>query len=118
MTMDCPFVVACLFRPEQILVLAQIHKATADIPFNLKSWKEQPLHPKEMSEATVEWVFVADLLNFSFWSADYEVGEPLNFRISEQRNSSRVATRGVRGKYMYIFVLSYSTESLAVFIRL
>ncbi|XP_003738070.1 queuosine salvage protein [Galendromus occidentalis] len=50
-----------------------IHEATASNPYDLKAWKEAGLHPKEMSDATVEWIFVVDLLNFSFWSPTYQV---------------------------------------------
>ncbi|XP_025108209.1 LOW QUALITY PROTEIN: queuosine salvage protein-like [Pomacea canaliculata] len=40
--------------------------------FSVKMWKEHPLNPKTMDEAAVKWVFLADTLNFSFWSASDE----------------------------------------------
>ncbi|KAL5014040.1 hypothetical protein ScPMuIL_008310 [Solemya velum] len=40
--------------------------------YSLQSWCEHELNPKSMDKAAVEWVFVADTLNFSFWSADSE----------------------------------------------
>ena len=55
------------------LLVSQIHEATTHTPYDLKSWKRHALHPKEMNEATVEWIFVADLLNFSFWASSYQV---------------------------------------------
>ncbi|XP_011670677.2 queuosine salvage protein [Strongylocentrotus purpuratus] len=36
--------------------------------YSIKSWKENALHPKTMTDATVDWIFVLDTLNFSFWS--------------------------------------------------
>ncbi|KAK7503415.1 hypothetical protein BaRGS_00005336 [Batillaria attramentaria] len=38
--------------------------------FSVKMWKEHELNPKTMDKAAVDWVFLADTLNFSFWSAD------------------------------------------------
>ena len=35
--------------------------------YSLKAWKEEEVHPKEMTETTVDWIFVVDSLNFSFW---------------------------------------------------
>ncbi|XP_071082919.1 queuosine 5'-phosphate N-glycosylase/hydrolase-like [Haliotis cracherodii] len=38
--------------------------------YGVRSWRENELHPKTMDEAAVNWVFVADALNFCFWSQD------------------------------------------------
>ncbi|KAK7101900.1 queuosine 5'-phosphate N-glycosylase/hydrolase-like isoform X2 [Littorina saxatilis] len=38
--------------------------------FDVKTWKEHPLNPKTSDKAAVDWVFLADTLNFSFWSED------------------------------------------------
>jgi len=38
--------------------------------YSIKSWKEHELNPKTMDEAALNWIFFADTLNFSFWSAD------------------------------------------------
>ncbi|XP_050413075.1 Q-nucleotide N-glycosylase 1 isoform X2 [Patella vulgata] len=38
--------------------------------FSVKSWKEHELNPKTMDKAAVDWVFLADTLNFSFYSDD------------------------------------------------
>ncbi|XP_041457942.1 queuosine salvage protein-like isoform X2 [Lytechinus variegatus] len=40
--------------------------------YSIKSWKEHTLHPKTMTDATVDWIFVMDTLNFSFWSETNE----------------------------------------------
>lgn len=33
-------------------------------------WKEHKLHPKNMTKETVDWIFLLDCLNFSFWVED------------------------------------------------
>lgn len=35
--------------------------------YSFTSWKEWPLHPKAMDESALNWIFVVDTLNFSFW---------------------------------------------------
>ena len=47
--------------------LAALHSQGA---FSLKRWRqENPLHFQEMSDDCVQWVFLVDCLNFSFWSS-------------------------------------------------
>ncbi|KAJ4354674.1 uncharacterized protein N0V89_006411 [Didymosphaeria variabile] len=36
--------------------------------YSTKTWAEHELHPKAKDEATVNFIFTMDLLNFSFWS--------------------------------------------------
>jgi len=36
--------------------------------YSTKTWKMHPLNPKVADESAVEWIFLVDLLNFSFWS--------------------------------------------------
>ncbi|EPE07576.1 hypothetical protein F503_00298 [Ophiostoma piceae UAMH 11346] len=36
--------------------------------YSTSTWAEHELHPKTRDESTVEFIFVMDLLNFSFWS--------------------------------------------------
>ncbi|CEP10503.1 hypothetical protein [Parasitella parasitica] len=36
--------------------------------YSTKTWNEHPLHPKTADCKTVDWIFLVDLLNFSFWS--------------------------------------------------
>ena len=35
--------------------------------YSVKNWRKHELHPKELNEATVNWIFLLDTLNFSFW---------------------------------------------------
>ena len=35
--------------------------------YSVKTWRKHELHPKELSKATVNWIFFLDTLNFSFW---------------------------------------------------
>ncbi|KAL7751059.1 hypothetical protein RI367_003639 [Sorochytrium milnesiophthora] len=32
------------------------------------TWKSHPMHPSSATAATVEWIFLLDLMNFCFWS--------------------------------------------------
>jgi hypothetical protein len=36
--------------------------------YSTETWSEHDLHPKAKDEATLNFIFVMDLLNFSFWS--------------------------------------------------
>lgn len=36
--------------------------------YSTQAWSEHELHPKAKDEATLDFIFVMDLLNFSFWS--------------------------------------------------
>jgi len=36
--------------------------------YSPKAWAQNELHPKSKDEATVNFIFTLDLLNFSFWS--------------------------------------------------
>ncbi|KAL1972967.1 hypothetical protein VTN31DRAFT_6509 [Thermomyces dupontii] len=38
--------------------------------YSIKTWAQHELHPKTKNEATVNFVFTMDLLNFSFWSTE------------------------------------------------
>jgi hypothetical protein len=37
-------------------------------PYDTSTWSTHELHPKSKSIKTVEWIFLIDLLNFSFFS--------------------------------------------------
>src|SRR5271163_4863711 len=37
-------------------------------PYDTATWSTHILHPKSMSVEAVEWIFLIDLLNFSFFS--------------------------------------------------
>nr|CAB3219590.1 UPF0553 protein C9orf64 homolog [Phallusia mammillata] len=41
--------------------------------YSLKNWKEHTLHPKVANEDAINFIFVIDTLNFSFWSDDPEL---------------------------------------------
>lgn len=44
-------------------------KAFEDKTICIETYKSQPLHPKKpLSASTVDWIFLIDTLNFSFWS--------------------------------------------------
>ncbi|KAI9323118.1 UPF0553 protein C9orf64-like protein [Dichotomocladium elegans] len=36
--------------------------------YSTKTWNEHPLQPQQRDESTVDWIFLVDVLNFSFWS--------------------------------------------------
>lgn len=36
--------------------------------YSFRTWSEHELHPKIKDSSTVEFIFIMDLLNFSFWS--------------------------------------------------
>lgn len=38
-----------------------------DTPFSTADWKLCELHPKRADRAAVDWIFLVDALNFSFW---------------------------------------------------
>lgn len=38
--------------------------------YNTHTWSEHELHPKTKDEATLNFIFTMDLLNFCFWSDD------------------------------------------------
>ena len=47
---------------------SNIWKCMQEKKVGFSSWSEHELHPKEKNENTVEFIFLMDLLNFSFWS--------------------------------------------------
>lgn len=51
-----------------IAVLEEMQKRE----YSTKTWAEHELHPKPKDEATVNFIFTMDLLNFSFWSEKSE----------------------------------------------
>ncbi|XP_071816725.1 queuosine 5'-phosphate N-glycosylase/hydrolase-like isoform X2 [Apostichopus japonicus] len=36
--------------------------------YSIQEWKHHKLHPQKMVQETVDWIFIMDTLNFSFWS--------------------------------------------------
>ena len=47
---------------------ALIWEAMQEKGYSFKTWSSHELHPKGKTEATVDFIFTMDLLNFSFWS--------------------------------------------------
>lgn len=45
-----------------------IWKQMQEKSYSTSAWSEHELHPKTKDEATVNFIFTMDLLNFSFWS--------------------------------------------------
>lgn len=45
-----------------------IWKQMQERSYSTETWSEHDLHPKAKDEATLNFIFVMDLLNFSFWS--------------------------------------------------
>ena len=44
--------------------------------YNISVWKEHSLHPKVADKRAIDWIFVIDSLNFSFWpnsNQDYSI---------------------------------------------
>lgn len=50
---------------------AKIWEMMQEREYSTQTWSKHELHPKEKGEATVNFIFTMDLLNFSFWSEDY-----------------------------------------------
>lgn len=36
--------------------------------YSLGNWKQHELHPKQADQVAIEWIFLVDSLNFSFWT--------------------------------------------------
>jgi len=61
---------------------AAILKSMEEVKYSMKTWKMHSLHPKEMTEATANWILVVDSLNFSFWVKEEQ--EPFMVKFHEQ----------------------------------
>ncbi|KAF9173214.1 hypothetical protein BGX21_004457 [Mortierella sp. AD011] len=63
-----------------------IFEAMKKTHYDTSKWKEHPLNPKECNASTVDWIFLVDLLNFSFWSEididDTGVPHPDRYRVT------------------------------------
>ena len=44
-------------------------------PYDASVWSTHPLHPKTKDANTVGWIFLIDLLNFSFFSDEPDVNK-------------------------------------------
>jgi hypothetical protein len=45
------------------------------VHYSTKAWKQHPLNPKVMDERAIDWIFLVDLLNFSFWPERHPLKE-------------------------------------------
>lgn len=59
-------------HPEGVKKIANhMYECAKKNTYNLQSWRtEHELNPQSQDESALDWVFVADTLNFSFWSDD------------------------------------------------
>jgi hypothetical protein len=48
-------------------IAASILKRMEERAYDRKQWKAHPLHPR-IDEQTIHWIFLMDLLNYSFWA--------------------------------------------------
>ena len=48
--------------------------------YSTQTWSEHELHPKDKDEATLNFIFTMDLLNFSFWSDTPDRSFTVNYR--------------------------------------
>ncbi|KAG0347340.1 hypothetical protein BG004_007930 [Podila humilis] len=64
----------------------KIFEAMKRTHYDTSKWKEHPLNPKECNASTVDWIFLVDLWNFSFWSEvdidDTGVPHPDRYRVT------------------------------------
>ncbi|RKP23574.1 UPF0553 protein C9orf64-like protein [Syncephalis pseudoplumigaleata] len=49
-------------------VATMLFRQMEKTPYTTQVWRQHPLNPSHPTEATIDWIFVVDLLNFSFWS--------------------------------------------------
>nr|CAG8522248.1 11629_t:CDS:10 [Entrophospora candida] len=59
--------------------------------YSISSWKKNELHPSIADNKAIDWIFMVDLLNFSFWSElDKEIqSSPSSERFSIEYNNNR-----------------------------
>ncbi len=51
-----------------------LHQMTI-VKYSTSTWRTHDLHPKDQTESTIDWIFLVDLLNFSFWSDSSDPAE-------------------------------------------
>ncbi|KAJ3270462.1 hypothetical protein HDV01_007822 [Terramyces sp. JEL0728] len=53
---------------DQVAIAAdQILEKMIELKYDITQWKKHTLHPKAQDGSSLDWIFVMDLLNFSFW---------------------------------------------------
>lgn len=58
----------------------KIYESLKDKNCNYFNWKSSTLNPKKMNEFSINWIFLVDTLNFSFWSDNELMQLPDNFK--------------------------------------
>lgn len=56
-------------------------------PYDTSTWATHPLHPKTRTPEVVEWIFLVDLLNFSFFSDEAKVENQFYVTYKEEKFS-------------------------------
>lgn len=56
-------------------------------PYDTTTWATHPLHPKTRTPEVVEWIFLVDLLNFSFYSDETDVEREFYVTYKEEKFS-------------------------------
>lgn len=54
-------------------------------PYDTSTWATHPLHPKTRSAEVVDWIFLVDLLNFSFFSDETDVDKQFYVTYKEEK---------------------------------
>ncbi|ANB15556.1 hypothetical protein AWJ20_3184 [Sugiyamaella lignohabitans] len=49
-----------------------IHEAMVQQKYSMATWSSHELNPKNPDASTVNWILTVDLLNFSFWSENFD----------------------------------------------
>ncbi|CAO3588488.1 unnamed protein product [Absidia cylindrospora] len=73
----------CIDHATELIV-----KSMEQREYSTKTWNQHPLNPKRLDTSTVDWIFLVDLLNFSFWSdldhADRTTAHPDRYAVTYQ----------------------------------
>jgi hypothetical protein len=64
---------------------ASVWKMIQEKDYSMRDWSKHELHPKAKDETTVDFIFVMDLLNFSFWSESDESSQQFAVEYRGQR---------------------------------
>lgn len=77
-------------------------------------WKSHELNPKDQTSTTLDWVFLADTLNFSFWA---EKGKPYEITFEEKTYTGywslcAAMNRAIKEGYNIISPIFYADVSL------
>lgn len=90
----------------------------SEVKYSEKTWKTHELHPKQITEDTIDWIFVVDCLNFSFWVKKEQ--EPFKVEYHGKLYSDYEALCAVVNRALevifkctiYLYLISVSKHSL------